>query len=189
MLLAFVISIGTIDAQNYGRKKKKKKKKKPKTEQTDDYFDESGGFAHRLWYGGMLNFQLGGNTLLLGVSPMVGYKITDNFSVGPRLTLNYLRIYQPNDDPQLMQLGIGAFGRAKFTPSIFAHVEYERQSVNEISDFGYAEGSDENFYLGVGYNSAMGNGFGYEVMGLYNFMENDPNQVPIEIRVGFTYNF
>lgn len=193
LFLAFAISIGDADAQNYGRKKKKKKKK-PKTEKTDDYFDESGGFAHRLWYGGMLNFQIGGDgfgnsSLLLGLSPMVGYKINDMFSFGPRATINYFRTYYRGPDFKVMQYGIGGFGRAKFTPSIFAHVEYEVLSVNEISDFGLLEGSDENFYAGVGYNSAIGGGFGYEILGLYNFIEEDETNVPIEIRIGITYNF
>jgi hypothetical protein len=193
LFLAFAISIGDADAQNYGRKKKKKKK--PKTEKTDDYFDESGGFVHRLWYGGMINFQIGGDgfgnsNLLLGLSPMVGYKINDNFSFGPRLTMNYFRTYYRGPDFKVMQWGIGGFGRAKFTPSLFAHVEYEVLTLNEISDFGLDDGnSDENFYLGVGYNSAMGGGFGYEILGLYNFIEEDETNVPIELRIGFTYNF
>ncbi len=197
-MLALVIGIGTADAQSYGKKKKKKKKKKPaKTEQTDDYFDESGGFAHRLWYGGMLNFQIGnqiggGNTLLLGISPMVGYKFTDNISAGPRLTLNYFVGYQPGENVKVLQTGIGGFGRVKFSPAIFAHIEYEILSLKEISDFGIQGGSENNFYGGLGYNSAMGSAFGYEIMILYNFLE-DPAirdvQVPIEFRAGFTYNF
>jgi len=194
-MLALVIGIGTADAQSYGRKKKKKKKKKPaKKEQTDDYFDESGGFAHRLWYGGMVNFQIGsqaGNsTLLLGISPMVGYKFTDNISAGPRVTLNYFVGYQPGENVKILQTGIGGFGRVKFSPSIFAHIEYEILSLKEVSDFGIQGGSENNFYGGLGYNSAMGSAFGYEIMVLYNFLEeNIDTQVPIEFRAGFTYNF
>ena len=195
-MLALIISIGTADAQNYGRKKKKKKKKKPaKTEQTDDYFDESGGFAHRLWYGGMINFQIGsdqfGNSaLLLGLSPMVGYKFTDYLSAGPRITFNYYEEYLPGPNFKVIQLGIGGFGRVKFSPSIFAHLEYEVLKLNEVSDFGLQEGSENNFYAGLGYNSSGGVGFGYEIMVLYNFLEeNRDTQVPIEFRVGFTYNF
>lgn len=195
LMLALVIGIGTADAQNYGRKKKKKKKKKPKTEKTDDYFDESGGFAHRLWYGGMVNFQIGtvGNgssALLLGLSPMVGYKFTDYFSAGPRITFNYYEEYLPGDNFKLIELGLGGFGRVKFSPTLFAHIEYEVLSLNELSDFGLEESSQDNFYGGLGYNSAEGAGFGYEIMILYNFLEeNRDTQVPIEFRVGFTYNF
>lgn len=194
LLLALLIGIGTADAQNYG-KKKKKKKKPAKTEKTDDYFDESGGFAHKLWYGGGLNFQIGPydnfrNYLLFGLSPMVGYKFTDNISIGPRVSMNYLEVYQQGPNLKLMEWGIGGFGRVKFTQSLFAHVEYESRKVNQISDFtGITEPRDDNFYLGVGYNSVIGNGWGYELLGLYNFLEDDDYRVPIELRVGVTYNF
>jgi hypothetical protein len=194
LLLALVIGIGTADAQNYG-KKKKKKKKPAKTEKTDDYFDESEGFAHKLWYGGGLTFQIGpydnfSNYLLFGISPMVGYKFTDNISIGPRVSMNYLEVYRPGDNLKLMEWGIGGFGRVKFTPSIFAQVEYESRRVNQISDFtNIDETKDDNFYLGVGYNSEIANGWGYELVGLYNFMEEDEFRVPIELRIGITYNF
>ena len=193
VFLALVLGLSTVDAQNYGRKKKKKKKK-TKTEKTDDYFDESGGFAHRLWYGGMVNFQIsndgfGNNALLLGISPMVGYKFTDMFSVGPRLTMNYFEVYQPGPNAKVMQWGFGGFGRAKFTPSIFAHIEYEVLKLDGLGETVVQSFNDENFYAGVGYNSAFGSGWGYEILGLYNFMEENESIVPIEIRVGFTYNF
>ncbi|MFT5165907.1 MAG: hypothetical protein ACI8P3_001138 [Saprospiraceae bacterium] len=194
LLLALVIGIGTADAQNYGKKKKKKKKKPPKTEKTDDYFDESGGFAHKLWYGGGLNFQIGNydnnsNYLLFGLSPMVGYKFTDNISIGPRVSMNYLEIYQPGDNVKVMEWGVGAFGRVKFSQALFAHIEFETLKVDELSDFNLQETNDQNFYIGVGYNSELGNGWGYEFLGLYNFMEEDDFKVPIELRVGVTYNF
>ncbi len=194
LLLALVIGIGTADAQNYGKKRKKKKKKKEKTEKTDDYFDEGSGFAHKLWYGGMLNFQIGGDgfgnsSLLLGISPMVGYKILDNVSVGPRITMNYYELFLEGPNLKIIEWGGGLFSRVKFTESIFAHVEYERQKLSGVGDIPIQESSDENFYIGVGYNSALGNGFGYEILGLYNFLEEVETTVPIEIRIGITYNF
>lgn len=193
LILALFISISSVDAQNYG--KKKKKKKPPKTEKTDDYFDESGGFAHKLWYGGGLNFQIGNydfnsNYLVLGISPMVGYKFTDYLSVGPRISMNYFEVYQPGPNIKVIEWGFAGFSRVKFSPSIFAHVEYETIKVSNLNDdFPILETRDDNFYLGVGYNSAFGNGWGYEILGLYNFMEEDEFRVPIELRAGITYNF
>ena len=71
LLFTFVIGVSTAEAQ---RSKKKRNS-------TEEYFDESGGFAHRLWYGGGFNLNFGGNggsnQLLIGVSPMVGFKIND----------------------------------------------------------------------------------------------------------------
>ena len=59
----------------------------------DEYFDDRGSFKDRLWYGAdvTLNFFSvpGGNAFNAGIAPMVGYKITDAFSVGPRIEILY----------------------------------------------------------------------------------------------------
>lgn len=138
-----------LDAQVYGRKKKKKKKEK--TTKTDDYFDESGNFAQKLWYGagGVLNFQSFNSSSLfrIGLSPMVGYKITPWLSAGPRLSILYTGYkggsvigIQNSDgsyaiDPATLNrnvervgttdIGVGLFARAKFLQNFFAQVEVE----------------------------------------------------------------
>ena len=99
LLIAVLMTAFTTSADaQYGRKKKKKKKK---TEKTDSYFDDKGTFKDRLWYGADLGLrfyqsaigiggnQFFGNGFFFSVAPMVGYKITDNLSVGPRLEVLY----------------------------------------------------------------------------------------------------
>ena len=188
--LLSVLFITAFSEDAYAQRRGKKKKKSSKT---DEYFDES-GFANKLWYGGSIPFQIGGdgagnNALLIGLSPMVGYKINDFFSVGPRASIKYYEVYLVGDNLKMLQLGIGAFGRAKIASSFFAQVEYETLQFSELSDFGLPETADDNFYLGAGYNSSMGNAFGYEIMILYNFMEEREDVVPIEYRAGLTYKF
>jgi len=189
-LLAAVFTFGfstDINAQSRGKKKKKSSK-------TDDYFDDSGDWKQKLWYGGMVNFQIGNydrsrNFLLLGISPMVGYKLTDRISAGPRATINLFNVYQEGPNIRVLETGLGVFARAKVTESIFVHLEHERLRVNELSDFGFADGSDQNTYGGVGYSSSLSGIFAYEIMALYNFQEDDEAIVPITIRAGVTYNF
>jgi long-subunit fatty acid transport protein len=186
-LLAAIFTFGfstDIQAQSRGKKKKKKSSK------TDEYFDDSGNWTQKLWFGAGGTFQIGGNLLIAGLSPMVAYKVTDRFSVGPRITVNSFTQYQPGDNIRLLQLGLGAFTRAKFTESIFAHVEYERLRITELSDFNLLlDENDQNLYGGVGYSSSINGLFSYEILGLYNFMEEDQNRVPINLRIGVTYNF
>ena len=189
LLSIFFITAFSDDA--YAQRRGKKKKKK--TSKTDEYFDES-GFANKLWYGGSVPFQIsqfqGFSRLRIGISPMVGYRVTDIFSIGPRLSIIYNEFYFPGDNPKIMELGVGAFGRAKFTSSLFAQVEFETLNVNEITDLNTGiEGNDENFYLGVGYSSPMNGAWGYEILALFNFMEEQEDVVPIEFRAGLTYKF
>ena len=182
LLFTFVIGVSTAEAQ---RSKKKRNS-------TEEYFDESGGFAHRLWYGGSLNLSID-NSLLIGVSPMVGFKINNILSIGPRFSFDYLEFFQQGTNPRVALWGIGPFARGKFTESIFAHVEYQVQgtaNLNDTADFLFNdEGTIDNFFLGVGYQSSGGGLFGYEIMALYNVIEDNEFTVPISFRAGINFNF
>ncbi len=189
LILACVLFVGlqSADAQRRGEKK---------NNDDEEYFDESGGFAHRLYYGGMINFSIAGGSygqsLLMGVSPMLGFKINEIFSVGPRAQLDYLIFYVPGENDKYLLWGIGGFGRAKLFNNIFAHTEYSYEAVSYISgEVDQRVESGTNFYLGGGYNSSIGQGggFGYEIVILYNFLEDNEYTVPIDYRVGFTWNF
>lgn len=175
-----------------------------KQSDADKYFDESGSFTSNLWYGG--GFQLGfsggsfSSAFQLGISPMVGYKITDEFSVGPRVSLLYTYYRAETIDgvqsANLMDYGIGAFTRYKIFRSIFAHLEYGFD--NEVVSLQYNSINGEfeknrrlrnNALIGLGYND--GNGvWGYEISLLYNLLqEENIVDLPFDFRFGFTYNF
>ncbi len=177
-------------------------KKKSSDKANAEYFDESGSFVSRLWFGGGFTLGYAGNQFeslfQLGISPMVGYKVTNNFSIGPRINLQYesYRIDTGNGVAKANPLtfGGGVFSRYKVIPALFAHVEYELAS--EVL-YSYAGGTDlqttriqqNNMYLGLGYTST-GSMFGYEIALLYNI--NAPEntiQQPFDIRFGFNYNF
>ena len=162
----------------------------------DDLFEDDKKFTQKLWYGGGVNlgFQSfnGISQFLFGLSPMVGYKITDEFSMGPRAAVQYTYYKINAETAQPLSWAIGAFSRYKLFPSIFAHIEYEFEDRAlaaydgfELSIFRQAR---NNFYAGGGYHS--GNGlWGYELVVLYNFLEEDFNDIPFIIRAGITYKF
>lgn len=193
---AFLLNISIADAQRGSR--------------NDEYFDESGNFASRLWYGGGFNLGFSGNNAFslfnIGISPMVGYKVLDNVSLGPRASLNYTHIKGTGTDNQIkktqnLDYGIGAFGRFKVLQNFFAQVEFEFESRVNIFVDGFSrfqlDANDEilkqrenreNFYIGAGYNS--GGIFAYEIMILYNTsVPDDSFESPFDYRFGFTYNF
>lgn len=181
-----------------------------KKKKTDDYFDESGGFKHRLWYGGGFNLGLnsgnGASLFAIGITPMVGYKIIGGLSAGPRVGITYTNIKTTDFSGKVNSVGLtdysaGVFTRYKAFENFFAHAEYEFISQQFAADNGAggilvgADGKPitvregrQNYYAGIGYNS--GGIFGYEIMGLYNFNlpANSPDQ-PISLRIGFTYKF
>lgn len=177
---------------------------------TDDYFDESGGFKHRLWYGGSfvlnLNSTNRASLFAIGITPMVGYKIIGGLSAGPRLGITYTNIKTSDNTGKVSSVGLtdysaGVFTRYKAFENFFAHAEYEyvnQQFAADNGAGGILVGADgkpltiregrQNYYAGIGYNS--GGIFGYEIMGLYNFnLPANSRDQPISLRVGFTYKF
>ena len=187
-------------------------RKKTAAKKTDQYFDESGGFKHRLWYGGSFNLNFDGDgqnysLFTIGVTPMVGYKIIGGLSAGPRFGVNYSRLKIRDNAGQyigvnLTDYTVGAFTRYKAFKNFFVHAEVDYYSAqipgSETSPWVLIKDVDgnafryrdnrTNYYAGIGYNS--GGLVGYEIMALYNFsIDKNSLQSPLDLRIGFTYNF
>jgi hypothetical protein len=170
------------------------------TKSTDKYFDESGGFKHRLWYGGNLVLNFSGNTygsaFAIGVTPMVGYKIIGDLSVGPRFGIVYNSQSAYGTRISWTDYSAGAFARYKFLGFLFLHAEYGYSSqfsglISPDGKGGYIADKINRFnpYLGGGYSSSNGL-IGYEIALLYDpTLASNPNLNPLDIRFGFTYNF
>ena len=130
-------------------------------------------FGDHLWYGGNIGigFQSFNNSssFFFGVFPMVGYKITQDFSVGPRIGILYQYLRIRGLDTRIynfhpIELSGGIFARYKFTNQIFAHTEFE--VVNErrftFTQTGAATTFNEleqNIYFGLGYSSGGKNAY------------------------------
>lgn len=195
------IAIALLFAFNsdiYGQRGKKKSSK------TDEYFDESGNFKQRLWYGGGFTLGFSGSNQIsqftIGISPMVGYKIFEPFSVGPKASIQYSVIKAPdfNGGSQTVHpvtWSAGLFTRYKIIPAIFAHVEVELENAAEVFYNNSGEliinrRQMDNFFIGAGYNSNDGGLIGFEIMLLYNLTEpEDSLELPIDLRFGINYNF
>ncbi len=158
--------------------------------------------SEHLWYGGSvgLGFQSFNNqsSFLFALFPMMGYKITESISVGPRIGASYRNIKSRGLDGRVyrfnpVELSGALFGRVKLFRQIFGHVEYELASEknlvnNSANGISIRNGTETNFYLGGGYNS--GGKIASEIYILYNFNEDDFSlEVPWVIRAGFTYRF
>lgn len=189
---------------------------KPKDKRSSgvsEYLEDKGNFASHLWYGGSFNLGFNGNSYYslfnIGISPMVGYKIIDPISIGPRVSFQYTFIKGIGTDNNIHKVqplaySVAAFSRFKFLRSFFAHLEYEYES-EELPYFSgpylYYDAAQakiatvrvnrDNLYIGAGYNTSGGQGgFGYEILLLYNAL-NGANSLdlPFLLRFGLTYNF
>jgi hypothetical protein len=171
----------------------------------DEYFDDRGSFKDRLWYGAdvTLNFFSvpGGNAFNAGIAPMVGYKITDAFSVGPRIEILYRgERYDINTGTDLKfnstNYGVGAFTRLKVFNQYFIHAEYQTLSNEEGYDIDYVNNKvltlrswDDHFFIGGGYG-ASGGGIGFQISILWDVLQEfSSTNLPIQYRMGINYKF
>ena len=189
----------TISADfGYGQRSTKKRKR-PDPDRVETKFVDN------LWYGGGFGLGFyGGNIsgvqsqqFFISVSPMVGYKVTDFLSFGPRLEIGYLNaryddnveIYKSNS----LNYGIGVFSRAKFLNVLFGHIEYSYLNQEVTTGIANRElitrrEDDTQFLIGLGYHS--GYPFGSEISILYDLQApEDTVDLPIILRFGFNYKF
>jgi hypothetical protein len=154
----------------------------------------------RLWYGGnaILGFSASNSfsQFQVGVSPMAGYKINDIFSLGPRATIVYNNIGIRDlggsvNRVNTATLGAGVFGRARLPRNLFLQGEYIYESQPFVdSNAEVFRLNRANAYVGLGYTTSRGSGWGTEVMITYNLtLPVNTIQSPFDYRFGFTYNF
>jgi hypothetical protein len=165
---------------------------------------QSEKFGDRLWYGGGFNLGFSGapgvSGFQFGLSPMVGFKIFEPFSIGPRVMAqyNYFRARTINNDAVTahpISWAAGVFMRYKVVPMFFAHVEAEyedRPLVNiDFDRIQVLRDRRNNFYVGAGYTTSQGHkSWGYELSVLFNLADDGQTlDLPFILRFGITYNF
>lgn len=140
-------------------------------------------FAERLYFGGGGGFNGGSNYLNLSVAPLVGYRITDRWSSGVRLTYQYVKI----GDVRYNNFGGGPFAVYNFTENIFGYTEYEYLKITSPNLEGSLDFS--SWFVGVGYTEYLSDLVGFNATVLYNVLYNDgvnsPYGSPLSYRIGF----
>ncbi len=162
-------------------------------------------FGSRIFAGGNVGLQFGSVTLI-DISPMIGYRLTENIDVGITFTYkyyNYKDYYYYSNTNQYFDLktnifGGGVFGRYHFTENLFAHaeVEYLDFSIDTYSIYnnGLVKEKEKigitSIFIGGGYKQALGENAFLTLLLLYNLNEttNSPYTNPV-IRVGFGIGF
>lgn len=196
LLAALMIVVMSPDAAAQRRDRDKERRRE------QDRRRESSTFVDHLWWGGGLNlgFSSFNNQSIfgIGVAPMVGYKIWEPLSVGPRVSFFYSSYKEAGFKAlSLFDVDAGVFVRGRVYRGFFLQGEvsnswlqqpYEYQSNNTISKRTIQRANQR---LGAGYNWGNG-GVGSEIAILYNFaIANDleTNASPLEYRFAITWRF
>ena len=159
-------------------------------------------FNQRLVYGGGFGMQFG-NVTLLDFSPSVGYRVSDQLTLGTGISYKYNHIDQYTLDLNTGSwydynsnvYGGSVWGRYYILKNIFAHAEIEQlrinyrfTSVSSTEPTMVKDGVDVTSVLvGGGYRQPLGGRVFFNILVLFNLNETDfsPYNNPI-IRAGIS---
>jgi len=164
-----------------------------------------GRLGSQIWWG--TGAQLGFNSnnfesfFQIGLSPIVGYKINQVLSVGPRASFAYNSYRESGTGvgggdfkTSFITWSAGAFARAKVFGQFFAHGEYSL--LNEVEGFNRADEKAIRAtravpFLGGGISQGGGPGqAGFEILILFRLTAADRiGDSPFQFRSGLNFNF
>jgi hypothetical protein len=161
----------------------------PSAEKKDEF-----KMQKRIFFGGGLDFGISSYSTILGISPIIGYRLSPSFDVGLRLNYSYYRYNDNFIKFSTNNYGAGVFGRYYlfFFNDLFLHAEYEALN-NEViyfNNFTYeVEGSERvwisSLFIGGGYRQWIGSNAFVGITVLWNLLDdiNSPYSNPI-FRIG-----
>jgi hypothetical protein len=140
----------------------------------------------KLSLGGNFNLQFG-NITFIDVSPLVGYRVTNRFTVGPGFTYRYLR-FRGFEGSSIY--GGRVFARHMIGQQFFAHAEYESLNAEFVQNEQLVRNWVPGLFVGGGIFQPIGSRSGVTLSALYNLMYDSlrsPYNNPWVINVGFMF--
>ncbi|MEM9339536.1 MAG: hypothetical protein AAGA66_12455 [Bacteroidota bacterium] len=146
-------------------------------------------FTDKVFYGGGFGFSSGAASTNVGLSPFVGYRITQRLLAGFGINYQYVRFKRANTS--ISNYGWNVFTRYNLARQFFIQTEFEQLN------FEFFTGSNEQterdlynaMYVGAGYSESLGGRAAFSVSALYNVLYNaaddpQPYNSPWLIRAG-----
>lgn len=127
----------------------------------------------RIYFGGNIGLTFG-NYSMLGIYPMVGYKLTPKLSVGVKLAYEYIRDKRYTTDYETSNYGGSLFARYRVIQPIYLHAEYAGLNY-ELYNF---EGESERewvpfFLVGAGYSKLISSRTWLNIQVLFDVLQNE----------------
>ncbi len=132
--------------------------------------DENSKLSERIYFGGGLGLNggtdsYGNRYFYVGLYPIVGYMVNNQFSVGTGISYQYYSY--PDFDQSYSQYGISPFARYSFG-QVFLYSEYSL--LNTPTTNNAIRKNYSRLLLGVGFTQPLGQRSALNVMGLYDVL-------------------
>lgn len=154
--------------------------------QNQNDIDERSDWQERIFFGGNMGLQFGGQTYV-NLSPTMGYRLNNILSVGVGVSYIYQKVFNISRT----HYGANVFARANITEQFFAMAQYERLSV-DVGFEGRRVGLS-SMLVGGGIQQPLGGNAVASFTVLYNLSykegRNDLYNSPLVIGGGITLGF
>jgi hypothetical protein len=141
---------------------KEKPASKPKT-----------NFKENIFYGGYINLSFGSYTVI-GIEPMIGYKLTPKLSTGVKVRYDYIQDDRYAKSYTTSTYGGSIFGRYLVTPKFYAQAEAATYNYDVLSLSGGFEREWIPFFLlGGGYIQPLSERTWLNVEILFDVLQDD----------------
>ncbi|MGB5847870.1 MAG: hypothetical protein WBH40_05240 [Ignavibacteriaceae bacterium] len=151
---------------------------------------------NRWYYGGTIGFSFWNDYTYIGIYPLVGYKVTPQFSIGGKIGYSYYNYH--NTDLSTNNYGGSVFTRYRVIPQFYLHGEfvyfsYEQQTYDlQTRQYGTERNWVPFLLLGGGFSQNVGQNVWAYVEVLFDVLqdENSPYEgwdpfISIGVGVGF----
>lgn len=153
--------------------------------------DEGWALKDRIYFGGGLglnggNDAFGNRYFYVALSPIVGYMVTQQFSVGTGV--NWQHYNYPDVKVKFNQYGVSPFARYNFG-RLFAYGEYNLINTPSFNNVDLRDNYDR-MLVGLGYSQPIGRRGAINAMALYDVIYNQSDRVfssPWVFRVFFSF--
>lgn len=128
--------------------------------------------SDRLYFGGYFNLSLGKYTLL-GIEPMVGFKLTQRLSVGAKIRYDYISDKRYSETYNASNYGASLFTRFNLK-RIYLHAEYAGYNYKLYNELGNSHREWIPFlFLGAGFSQRLGGRTSLNAQILFDVLHDD----------------
>jgi hypothetical protein len=128
---------------------------------------------NKVYYGGYLNLSFGSYTAI-GVEPLVGYKVTPQFSLGGKVSYTFVNDKRYSQDYSTSNYGLSLFSRYRISPRLYAHVEY---SAMNYELYNFEEDSEREWvsflFVGGGFSQPITKNSWLTAQVLFDVLQNE----------------
>ena len=128
---------------------------------------------NRIYFGGDVGLTFG-NYTRIAVYPLVGYKITHNFSVGLKVGYEYIKDKRYTTTYETSNYGGSVFLRYRIIPQLYVHGEYAMTNYELYNSLGESSRKWVPFLLlGAGFSQSLGGNVYLNIQVLFDVLQNE----------------